>query len=213
MNLDRIKIITSMVAAFFLCCSMSTKCNAPGPTTEVHGIVTDGITGKPIANLAMEVSDLHDPHYFSTNADGTYDLKFTPERLSNYNLSLASSIVNNYLITASIRVMQGTDNIINYMAYPAMNVTVHLINHSDYGQNSFQLTIIDSLGVNNGFVNLLRLNNRNLLIDTMARYQIAQHSHVSFDSFFINSAGLNAKIINQNYILGSKDTLININNP
>jgi len=59
LSINRIKLIISAVAAFFICCSMNTKCNIVGPVTEAHGTVTDGITGKPIANLAMEVSDLN----------------------------------------------------------------------------------------------------------------------------------------------------------
>ncbi|WP_461451817.1 hypothetical protein [Mucilaginibacter sp.] len=220
LNINRVKFIISTVAAFFICCSMNANCNTPGPATEIHGIVTDGITGKPIGNLPMRVGNYtYDPHYFNTNADGSYDFKFNPERLYSYYLTIAPSTVNNYLpsiYTDNIQktdVTQGTDNLINYKAYPAINVTVHLINHSDYGQNGFQLTILDSLGINNGYLNLLYPNNHNLLLDTIAKYQMAHYSHVSFDSFFISSAGVTAKDLKQAYILGNKDTLINITNP
>jgi len=216
LNINRIKIIISTIAAFFICCSMKANCNTPGPATEVHGMVTDGVTGKPIANLPMEVSSGgYDPHYFSTNTDGSYDLKFTPEKLLNYGLGIARSAANNYLFSFYMGVKQGTDTAINYKAYPAINVTVHLINHSDYGQNTFQLMVLDTLTVNTpSYLGGMYLSDRSLLIDTIAKYPMAHYTHVSFESDFSTNGGYPAvKAIKQSYILGNKDTLINITNP
>jgi len=205
------------MAAFYICCSMHGNCNDPGPVTEVHGVVTDGITGKPIANLPMVISSSNnfDPHYFSTDINGKYDLKFTPQRPLYYGLRIASQAANNYLYIQNIGVKQGVDSLFNYKVYPAINVTVHLINHSDYSMNTFQLIINDTLATNLGdFPGGIYLNNQSLLIDTVVKYPMAHYSHASFTSdFLLNGNYQGEKAFKQSYILGNKDTLINVTNP
>jgi len=215
LNINRIKIIIATTVAFFLCSAMNSKCNIVGPATKVNGVVTDGVTGKPIGNLPMKISSLNnsDPHYVNTNSDGSYYIEFNAVILTNYYVSIGSPVANNYVIPDQISITQGINNVVNYIANPAVNVTVNLVNHSNYGQNFFQLTTLDSINFGKSNLNVLVLKDQNIIADTIVKYKLAHYSHVSFESDFVANDGTTTKSIKQNYILGNKDTLININNP
>ncbi len=214
LNVNRIKITVLLSAAFFICCSMSTKCNIPGPETRVHGVVTDGVTGKAIGDLPMEVAaEGEDPHYFSTNADGSYDIKFKPERFVKYQLSVTFSVAESYFLPQFIKITQGTDTVINYALYPLINVSVHLVNHTSHGQAGFILNMLDSLkDVYPGDV-LLQLPSFKPTIDTVAKFQMAHFTTVSCLSIFYDSKGQDIVEYNQRIKLGGRDTTIAINNP
>jgi len=128
-------------------------------------------------------------------------------------VSVAPSVASNYVNPDQISITQGKNNAVNYRANPAINVTVNLVNHSNYGQNLFQLITVDSIGINKVSVNTLGLNGQSILKDTIAKYQLIHYSHVNFNSYFNTSDGQTANEIIHSYILGNKDTLINITNP
>jgi len=137
---------------------------------------------------------------------------------AKYNLRIAKSVDFNYLFTYHnyyIPITQGTDTLVNYIAYPAVNVTVHLINRTNYSQINFQLNINDTLALNNIYTSgEIYVNDPDILMDTIFNYPLAHYSHVSFTSNFAGSFGYPInKSIKQSYILGNKDTLINITNP
>ena len=163
------------------------KCNdAPDPVTTVHGIVTDGATGKPIPGLQLRVANTYDltdasnKNYYAvtTNADGSYYLKFTPRGTISYTIASASSTVSNYFEIPP-KITFGIDNDINIKLYDLLTLTVHLINNSGYGKTQFMLYVNDDFAFTSVFVP------PPLKIDTTFKLQVSHLMTYTFVSTFL----------------------------
>ena len=87
MTKARLLIINTLL--FLVCCSMSKCFNEPGPVTTIHGYVNDAVSGKPLANVQLEVVSQFgygqsSGNFVTTAADGSFYLKFTPPGTETY---------------------------------------------------------------------------------------------------------------------------------
>jgi hypothetical protein len=214
LNINHIKVTIAMAAAFFLCSSMTGNCHSHGPETEVNGIVSDAVTGKPIGNLPMELTAGDGGSlYFTTNADGSYDYKFSPDSYLKYQLVVKLSVADAYLDPLFIPISQGRDTTVDYKLFPVINVTVHLINSSSHGQTRFSFDIADSLDNRSDNFNYISLSNK-IVTDTVAKYKLAQYTNINCKSNFYTPGSNTANIVyQQNIKLGGNDTTIVISNP
>ena len=109
------------------------KCNTPGPETNISGMVTDTVTGKPVSGLQLKVINFYnaDDQYapVTTNNNGSYSLSFRPANaLGSYIIVIAGNSINNYYanLTEGSRITLGKNNSNNLRVYKLVAVTVKL---------------------------------------------------------------------------------------
>jgi hypothetical protein len=200
-------------------CGCSKKQIEPAPTTTVQGTVTDASTGKPVANLQLQLqSELFFSYYFDqnlkTDANGTFYLRYTPKG-DNPKLLILFEPPEDYYVVGNNKqpVTAGQSNSYNILTYKLVNVTIHLTNNSTQNEKYFRML------VNNGqFGTFFEFPNPNIKIDTLLHTKLAQLSTFTIQSIFYNgynSAGYytDSVIFKKNVNIGTADTTVSVVNP
>jgi hypothetical protein len=210
MQKSRLAILSALI--FLVCCAISKCFNPPGPVTVIHGTVTDDATGQPFGNLQMEVSGVYDnfSELVTTNADGTFYLKFTPPGKGAYRLRPVNSLYNRYNPNSFADIVLGQDNSFDVKTNRLVAVKVHIINNSNQNRSNYFLDI-----TNRKFASSVELVPPKA--DTTSAVYLQQLSPYTFKSDFFNGFSDVGLIDSVNFIkiinIGKADTTVVINNP
>jgi hypothetical protein len=208
-------------AIIFLLCSAMSKCHeVPGPVTTIHGFVTDAATGKPFANLQMQVVGQigynYDPGIFvNTAADGSFYLKFTPPGSRTFYLRPVRSLLMRYYADPFPKIVLGEDNDFNIKTFRFVFLSIHLINNSSHNRTNYILDAYELNASTMKFGAFFELTHPKA--DTIVTAYLPQVASYTCKSDFFNgysNAGLTDSV---NYFktikLGVADTTIVITNP
>jgi len=230
----RILLLTCSLI-FIVCCSMS-KCKedkTPGPSTVVHGVVRESVTGKPIPNVRFQVVKRYsagilsgtryaDYDIVTTGDDGSYNLRFTPLGAGTFALQMMQgNAVDYYILTGFVNntIILGTDNNIDFTLARLVNLNVHLKNSSNQNKTGFHVFILNCCVT----PNIVRSDDyRAGPLDTTLKYKLPQLAMYTFQSLYYKgfipsgpNVGYFADTLSfkQNFYLGRNDTTINVVNP
>jgi hypothetical protein len=214
--MKRGQLLIKGIIIFFVCCSMS-KCNTPGPETNVSGIVTDTVTGKPVSGLQLKVvnfynvKDQYTP--VTTNDNGSYNLSFKPaDAFGSYTIVIAGNSTTNYYATLNEggKITLGKNNSNNLRVYKLVTVTLKL--KSTINKNQPKLEVLIS-----GTTFLFQLYNvTSAIVDTTYQALIPRLNTYTVGGIYYNPAGpggVSSFDFSSNVYIGNADTTINITNP
>lgn len=214
--MNRSLLFITVINIFFLCCSMS-KCNTPGPETNISGIVTDTVTGKPISGLQLKVINLYNAgdQYtpVTTNNYGSYNLSFRPaDPIGSYTIVIAGNSTNNYYATFNegSKITIGKNNTKNLRVCKLVAVTVKLKSTINKNQPKLEVVIL-------GTTFPFQLNNvTSSIVDTTYQALIPRLNNYNIAGIYYNPAGPGGTFpydFSSKVYIGNADTSINISNP
>ncbi|HVW12217.1 MAG TPA: carboxypeptidase-like regulatory domain-containing protein [Mucilaginibacter sp.] len=211
----RTQLLIIGIIIFFVCCSMS-RCNTPGPETNISGIVTDTVTGKPVSGLQLKVINFYnaEDQYapVTTGSNGSYNLSFRPANaFGSYFIVIAGNSTNNYYATLEgNKITLGKNNSDNLRVYKLVTVTVKL--KSTINKNQPKLELLFS-----GKTFPFQLDNvSSAIVDTTYQTLIPRLNNYNIGGIYFNPAGPGGTFpydFSSNVYIGNADTSINISNP
>jgi hypothetical protein len=228
MNRRYLTLICAVV--FILCCSLSNcKDTTPGPSTKVHGVVTEAKTNIRLAGIKLQVIRVYteflsgpkEAKYdvITTGTDGTYYHTFTPQGKGTFYLRVISA--DPYVdqsTTSSQSITLGELNTFNYDVTKLVSLKVDLKNSSDQGRTGFHVFIADCCNLSE--VRISDFINK-VIIDTNMTYKLPQLTTYTYQSLFFKGyykSGTKTDLLDdtlsfkKNFFLGKADTTINISN-
>lgn len=210
MQKSNLAILSALI--FLVCCAMSKCRNTPGPVTVIHGRVTDATTGQPFGGLQMEVANLYNnfSEPVTTNSDGTFYLKFTPQGQGIFRLRPVNPFSNRYYPNTFANIVLGQDNNLDIKTSRQVFIKIHIINNSNQKRSNYYLDVTN--GKVGSFIKLVPPK-----ADTAITVNLPQLSRYTFKSDFFNGFSDAGLIDSVNFIkiinIGKADTTIIINNP
>lgn len=192
------------------------RCNIPGPETNISGIVTDTVTGKPVSGLQLKVINFYnaEDQYtpVTTNNNGSYNLSFRPaDAIGSYFIVIAGNSTNNYYATLEgSKITLGKNNSNNLRVYKLVTVTVKL--KSTINKNQPKLEVL-FWGTTFPFQ---LYNVTSAIVDTTYQAHIPRLNNYKIGGIYYNPAGPGGTFsddFSSNVYIGNADTSINISNP
>ena len=199
------------------------KCHeAPGPVTTIHGFVTDAVTGKPFANVQMEVVSQYGYNFDSgsfvtTAADGSFYLKFTPPGTETFYLKPIQSQLMRYTADPNPfpKIVLGQDNDFNIKTFRFVYVGFHIVNNSNQNRSNYFLDVNEINPTMEGYGTFFELVPPKA--DTIYKAYLPQLSSYRCKSDFFNGFSDSGLADSVNYYttvkLGVNDTTVTVTNP
>jgi hypothetical protein len=199
--------------------------NTPGPVTTAHGFLTESKTGNPIANAKIQVTRktsvfLGDGYKYTnydvttTNANGSYYIKFTPVGSGEFFLSV--DIPGKYISTTSNDMILGQDNKFDFVVNKYVGLNIHLQNKSNQNKSNFWYYVIDNTCCNPQVIYGFGVSP--VKIDTILKFNVPQLTPYIFQSMYFNGYATGGIFVDTSsfktsFYIGKADTAVNVVNP